>query len=126
MTQPTQPPLFDAPPSFALPLSKHRDLHFDFLYMPLVVDANGLPILDANGDPQYQVANYPPGAVVTLEIDTSPETTGNATVTGPHAVVEIAYTITDAIKMNVPWRLRLIQGTWDDVVAQGRTTRVDP
>jgi len=118
--------LFDAPPAFELPLSKNRDLHFDFLYKPLVVDTNGEPILDANGNPQYQVANYPVGAVVTIEIDTSPLTTSNAVINGPHAVIEINYTIVNPIRTNVAWRLRLIQGTWDDVVAQGRTLREDP
>ena len=118
--------LFDPPPGFSLPLSKHRDLHFDFLYKPLLVDTNGEPILDADGNPQYQVADYPVGATVTIEIDTSPVTTSNATISGPHAVVEIDFATVDVIKANVAWRLLLIQGTWDDVVAQGRTERIDP
>jgi hypothetical protein len=119
-------PLFSPPPDFTLPLTKNRDLHFDFLYKPLVVDTNGEPILDANGNPQYQVADYPVGAIVTIEIDTPTPTTSNATITGPHAVIEIDYATVNPIRSNVAWRLRLINGTWDDVVTQGRTIRADP
>jgi hypothetical protein len=117
--------LFEPPESFDLPLTKHRDLHFDFLYKPLVVDVNGEPVL-VNGQAQYAIADYPVGATLTLEIDTAPVTTADATISTHHAVVEVDYAITDLIKAKVPWRLRLIQGTWDDVVAQGRTVRVDP
>jgi hypothetical protein len=118
--------LFNPPQTFDLPLTLRRDLHFDFMYKPLLVDANGEPILDANGNPQYQLADYPPGAVVTLEIDTSPLTSSDAVISTHHAVVEVDFALTDPIAAKVPWRIRLIQASWDDVMAQGQTKRFDP
>jgi hypothetical protein len=106
-------------------LTKGRDISFDFIYKPLLVDSNGDPILDASGNKQYQVANYPSGAVVTLQIDTSPQTVVTATITGHHAVVNSDYTVADAIADRIPWRIKLVNGTVDDVIAQGKTARKD-
>jgi acetyl esterase/lipase len=117
--------LFDPPQRFDLPLTKGRDLYFDFIYKPLLVDGSGDPILDVNGKKQYQVANYPGGAVVTLEIDTSPQTTATATISTHHATVSVDYALADAIATQVPWRIKMVVSGVDDVLAHGKTKRVD-
>jgi hypothetical protein len=117
--------LFDPPQTFDLPLTKGRDLYFDFIYKPLLVDGSGDPILDSGGNKQYQVANYPGGAVVTLEIDTSPPTTATATISTHHATVNVNYTLADVIASRVPWRIKMVTSGVDDVLAHGKTKRVD-
>jgi hypothetical protein len=117
--------LFDPPQVFQLPLTMGRDIHFDFKYKPLVVDVDGEPVLGPGGKKQYALADYPAGAVVTLEIDTDPQTVGIATITGHHAVVSIDYTIADEMGAQLPWRIKMVTGSVDNVLAQGKTVRKD-
>lgn len=69
--------LFDPIPRRELPLSKGDDLHFIFVYKPLVTDVEGRP-LDENDVPttdptkfRYEETDYPSGVEIRLEIDAS-------------------------------------------------------
>jgi hypothetical protein len=121
--------LFNAPQAFDLPVSLGRDIYFDLLYKPLLVDTNGNPILDANGNQQFVLTNYPTGATLTLKIDdpTYPtETTVNATINGWHAVFQQSYTIADTLKDKTPYRVVMVYGGVNNVVVQGKIARKDP
>jgi hypothetical protein len=121
----SSPTLFPPPQVFALPLSRGGDLHVDFVYKPMVLDPAGDPVL-VGGQPSYQVADYPAGAVVTLTIDTDPRIIAVAAITGPHAIVHIDYLAADQIPARVLWRcvLTTTDGL-DTVIANGTTTRHD-
>ena len=63
---PTIPDLYDAPPKANLVLAKGEDVDVDFVYKPMVVDLAGEPVLDGNGNPTYEVEDYPAGSTVTF------------------------------------------------------------
>lgn len=117
--------LVPPPPSFALPLSLGDDFDANFVYKPLVVDGSGNPVLDANGNRQYAAANYPSGASVVLEIDTTPQVTANATISGSVASISIPHSVADTIPKSSIWRVKLVQGSTVQVLANGKTTRKD-
>lgn len=117
--------LFPPPPVFTLPVVKGQDLRCDFVYKPLVVDDEGLPVL-ADGQPQYAMADYPEGATVTLTIDTDPPTVLEATITGAHAIPVLDYLEADQLASKLLWRcvLTTTDGI-DTVLAHGTTQRRD-
>lgn len=88
--------LFPAPAIFDIPLSKRGDLSVDFIYKPMLVDANGLPL---NNPPQYAIANYPAGATVQLFIDATATTFSAAAIANAVAdpKVDIIVTGADAV-----------------------------
>jgi hypothetical protein len=118
--------LFDPPQIFTLPLTKGRDLFCEFVYEPLVVDGNGDPILDGQGQPQYAPADYPAGATVQLVIDVDPAVTGDADISGDTATVLIDHLEVDPIPLAKLWRLEITySNAVDDVLCNGTTVRSD-
>lgn len=120
--------LFPYPPVFELPLSKGRDLYCDFIYEPLVVDIDGIPILDGNGEFQYEPADYPDDCIVKLEIDVpdASPVVATAVVTDEHAIVQKDFLIVDALSGGLYWRLKITYASGvDDVLCNGQTKRRD-
>lgn len=118
--------LFNPPPTFTLPLSLGQDLFCNFVYKPLVVDGSNNPVLDANGNLQYAVANYPAGAVVTLTIATSTPVTATATISGSVATVTVPYSTVDGIAKGVLWSLAITYSSGvHQVMCNGTTVRSD-
>lgn len=122
--------LFSPPPTFELPLSKGADIYFGIVYKPIVVDGQGIPILDGQGKPQYAVANYPAGATVTVVIETSPPATPNvtieATIVGSVATVWGDFADADTVAAGKVWRAVIsYQDGLDKVLCNGKTTRYD-
>lgn len=109
-----------------LPLSKGRDLYLQIVYKPLLVDGSNNPILDGQGKPQYVVANYPGGATIKLEIDTTPKTTVNGTITTSVATFLLDYLLVDVIKAGLLYRVKITYSSGiDDVLVNGKTARKD-
>ena len=126
MTCVSPPPLIYTPPAFALPLTKGRDLHIDFLYQPAIVDGNGVPVLDAQGQYQFEIADYPAGSTVALSIETTPVLVSAAVIAGSHALVHVDHLVTDVIPSGLAWSLTLTSASgWDDVLSHGPTLRAD-
>lgn len=138
--------LFDPPQKFGLPLTRKRDLLVDFIYRPLVVDVDGVPVL-LNGQRQYVIANYPAGAAVKLEIDavvtdaaavaeatadplveiTPTQVIVTAVITNHHAEAHADYLVANPIPKSAPWRARITYTTGiDDILCEGLTTRPGP
>lgn len=119
--------LFDPPPIFTLPFSKGGDLHFGFIYKPLVVDVNGEPVLDNGGKKQFVVADYPAGATVALVIDHDPDPiTVDADIVGPLATVHADYLIADTVDKGKLWRAVITYSSGlDQVMCNGTTLRAD-
>ncbi|MCG7607074.1 hypothetical protein [Mycobacterium sp. CnD-18-1] len=119
------PELFSSPQVFELPLSKGGDLYVDFIYKPLVVGENGDPVL-SNGQKQYEVANYPTGAVVKLVIDTDTPIESEATITDEHAVVWVQSEVIDTVPKSKLWRVIITYSNGlDKVMCNGVTARRD-
>lgn len=116
--------LIEPPDNFDLPVSKGGDLQAVFIYKPIVVDENGLPVL-LNGKPQYQVTDFPPGATVTLVVESTPPISGEAVIIGPKATVSIDKAEADTIKSYQLWRLVMTVGTLDEVLVNGQIVRSD-
>lgn len=119
--------LFDPPQVFTLPLTKGRDLHCTFVYKPLVVDEDGEPVLDEDGNPQYVATDYPEGATVRLIIEAGDEdVTGTATVVGPRAIVHIDHLLVDPVLKGKLWRTVVTYADGlDNVMCNGQTARSD-
>lgn len=116
--------LFDPPLIFTLPLSIGKDLFCEFIYEPLLVDDDGEPILDGQGQPQYAEADYPDDAVVTLTIDAEVDVVGVADVVGSIATVLIDHALVDPLGPALLWRLAMTTDI-DDILANGTTARSD-
>lgn len=116
--------LINPPDTFELPVSKGGDFQAIFVYKPMVVDANGEPVLVA-GEPQYAITDYPIGAVVTLTIDAIPPVSGVATIDGPRATVVIDKADADTVLDYQLWRLVMTVGSLDQVLANGQVVRSD-
>lgn len=113
-------------PWYTLPLTEGDDLTVTFTYMEELLDGDGAPILDSNGQVQYVETDYPPGVSVRLEIDTHPvQTVINAIVDGQDALVHASHTATDHIPPGLDWRVKVIypDGDMEKVTAQGKTDR---
>lgn len=119
--------LFDPPQTFTLPLTKGRDLYCEFIYEPLVVDENGDPVLDSNGNPQYERAPYPDGSTMRLIIETAdPVVSDEADIDGDTATILIDKAIVDTVVKTPPWRLEISYADGiDDVFANGKVKRFD-
>lgn len=118
--------LFSPPAIFELPLSKGGDLHCSFVYKPLVVDEDGVPILDGQGNKQYAVANYPVGATVNLIVDSDTTITAAAVIVGSVATVHEDKAVADLIANNKLWRVVITYSDALDVVmANGTVARYD-
>lgn len=106
--------LFDPPPTYDLPLSKGGDLSVDFQNNP-------------SGD-NTTFVDYGSGVTVTLLIDTNPQLTAAATVSGHHATVKVESTVADEIAPRTPWRLIVsspTSPTTETVAAYGKVKRFD-
>jgi len=118
--------LINPPPIFTLPFAKGDDLYFGFIYKPLVVDTNGLPILDSGGKKQYAVTDYPAGATVSLVIETTPVITVDGDITGPLAIFWEDFLIADTVGMGKLWRVVITFANGrDKVMCNGTTIRSD-
>lgn len=121
--------LFDPPRIFELPFSKGGDLHFSFRYMPLIVDGDGLPVLDADGKRQYAAANYPAGATVKLVIETDDPAAPivvAASILGSMATVWADTVVADAVASRKLWRVVITYADGlDQVLCNGKTSRYD-
>jgi hypothetical protein len=121
--------LFDPPKVYELPLTKGADLYVVFVYKPLVVDENGDPVLDGEGNRQYQEADYPDGAAVRLRIE-HPDEEGddlkfNADIVGSRATIWQDFTVADLIPKGVLWAVNVNFDDRDIVMANGKTVRYD-
>lgn len=128
--------LFDPPPVRELPLSKGDDLHFIFVYKPLVVDEQGRP-LDENDVPttdptkfRFEVADYPAGVTIKLEIDASITNTivVDGEINGSEALFHEDYTLIDPgdVKTNSLWRIVMTYSDErDQVLVNGLVIRND-
>lgn len=122
----TTPFLIPPKPAYVLPISLGDDLSINFKYKPLVVDGSGNPVLDAQGNKQYALANYPSGSSVILELDTDTPITATATITGASAAVSISHSVADTIPKGTVWRVKLVlSGGGTQVLANGKTIRKD-
>ena len=118
--------LFASRPVFDLPLTKGDDLSVTFVYKEPVTDEDGEFVLDDKGRVQYAAADYPDGATVALEVDTKPARSFDAVITGSEAYVHQAFTVTDLIPKNTPWRVKITYtGGLNKVAAHGKTVRND-
>jgi hypothetical protein len=120
--------LFPTPPVFNLPFSEGGDLYCIFVYKPLVVDGDGNPILDGQGQKQYAVDDYPAGSSVTLTIDTETPLVQAASITGSQAVVQIDKALTgpSQIPKGKLWHVVIsYTGGRDIVMCNGVTVRAD-
>lgn len=116
--------LFDPPTKFVLPLVKGQDVDVEITYKVLVVDDDGLPVLDGSGAKQYAVTDLPAGATVTLVVE--PNTTGQATISGANARMRIDHALVDATKDGTLWRVVLAETDGrDTVILHGTTRRYD-
>jgi hypothetical protein len=122
----TAPYLLTPPPKFILPFAEGGDCAVNFIYKPLLMDNNGAPILDGQGNKQYPVTDYPQGATVQLTIDTTPATVTTATITGSVAAVVIPQATADNIPRNAKWHLVLTFANGTKLVmCNGLTARSD-
>lgn len=121
--------LFDPPPIFDLPFSKGSDLYFEFEYMPVVVDGDGNPILDVQGNYQYAVADYPVGSSAQLIVEAE---SGDLIVVGD--IVGAIATFwedkanvgPDNVKANQLWRVLVTYADgYDKVICNGVVKRWD-
>lgn len=121
--------LFTAPPVYALPVSKGADLFFAFKLKALVTDESGSPVLDADGQYQYETTDYPEGSSVALVIDTGKDTppiSVTATIEGAVATVWEDATIADTVKNGKLWRAVATTVLGRDVVlCNGKVIRYD-
>jgi hypothetical protein len=120
--------LFSPPPIFDLPVSKGSDLAFTLIYKPMVVDEDGNPVLDGQGNRQFAVADYPDGAAVSLAIDTTDPAspvTADATIVGSEASFLVDWTVADTFKARWLWRAVLTVGEVDTVIVNGAVARFD-
>lgn len=118
--------IINPPPVFELPVSKGGDLKADFVYKPLVVDGDGEPVLDIDGNRQYEITDYPVGATVKLVIDTSTPTIGTAVITDAHAVILIDRVACDTVDDYTLWRCVLTYSDgYDQVICNGQVIRSD-
>lgn len=115
--------LYEPPPTFELPLSRGGDVYFGIVYKPLVVDQNGDPVLDGEGNRQYAAADYPDGATVTVTIDTVDI---EGTIEGSVATIWGDATHTDTVKAGKQWRAVITYANGlDRVLCNGKTMRSD-
>jgi hypothetical protein len=122
----TAPYLLTPPPKFILPFAEGGDCAVNFIYKPLLVDANGAPILDTNGNQQYPVTSYPVGATVTLTIDTTPPVVTQATITDSVASIVIPQAVADTVPRGAKWHLVLTYSNGTKLVmCNGTTARSD-
>ncbi len=121
--------LFQPPQVVELPLSKGNDLYFSLRYKPLVVDGDGAPVLDGNGQRQYVEADYPEGASVQLVIENDSETAPivvQAVIHESLATVWLDKDIADTVKTRRLWRASIAYANGlDQVMCNGRTARYD-
>lgn len=113
--------LIPGPAALDLPVSNHGDFYARFVYKPVIVDVNGEPVLDAQGNYQFAVADYPPGASVTLHIDCAPPLVQPAVIDGPSAEVLIDKAVTGALVGSPTWSLVLtFADGFDKAIIEGR------
>lgn len=119
--------LFNSAPVYDLPLTRGDDLALRFVYCVLHVDDNGDPILDAKGRAQFEIANFPDGAAVKLEIDTRPEPLViNAVIDGHDAMIRAVAATVDAVPGRIAWRVKIIFADGlTKVGTHGKTVRND-
>lgn len=119
--------LFNSAPVFDLPLTKGDDLALRFVYCELTVDDDGDPILDSNGNAQFEIADYPEGTTVQVEIDTRPtQQVFEAVISGHDATIQVSADTMDLIPARLPWRMQIIFADGlTKVGAHGKTVRND-
>jgi hypothetical protein len=120
--------LFDPAATYELPLSKGGDLYVTFTYMPLVVDGNGDPVLDAQGKKQYAEADYPTDAAVSFAIDSDPPIATVAAIDGSKATVLVDKAEADTVKNGKLWRTVITYAGVDSrdvVMCNGTIVRYD-
>lgn len=119
--------LFNAAPVYDLPLTKGDDLALRFVYCELVVDDQGEPILDSKGNAQFEIADYPEGTNVQVEIDTRPtQQVFDADISGHDATIQVSADTMDLIPARLPWRVQIIFADGlTKVGAHGKTVRND-
>lgn len=116
--------LFDPPAKYVLPLAKGQDVDVEITYRVLTVDEDGAPVLDMNGNRQYEVANIPTGATITLTIE--PDTSATATITGSRARMTVDHAEVDVIKNGTLWRVVMSETSGlDTVLVHGTVQRYD-
>lgn len=120
--------IIERKPWFTLPLAEGDDLTVNFTYMEELLDDDGAPILDGQGQVQYVETDYPPDVSVVLIIDTHPVATViEAVVDGKDALVHASYTVTDPIPAGLDWRVKVLYPDGDPpmgkVTAHGKTDR---
>lgn len=123
--------LFNSPPTYDLPLTKGDDLNVRFVHKTPVLDGSGNPV-KVDGKIQFEVANYPEGAAVKLEIDTASPKSFTATISGSAAVVhaDAEDDGLDGVTKGTPWRVKIIYNSGQSnevtrVAAHGKTVRRD-
>lgn len=119
--------LFNSAPVYDLPLTKGDDLALRFVYCELVVDDNGDPVLDSKGLAQFEIADYPDGASVQVEIDTRPtQQVFEAEIAGHDATIRVPSATMDLIPARLPWRVQIIFADGlTKVGTHGKTVRND-
>lgn len=119
--------LFNSAPIYDLPLTKGDDLALRFVYCELVVDDNGDPVLNSKGLAQFEIADYPDGAAVQVEIDTRPTPqVFEASISGHDATIQASSATIDLIPARLPWRVQIIfTDGLTKVGAHGKTVRND-
>jgi hypothetical protein len=118
--------LFAPPPKFELPLSTGGDIYFGIIHKPLVVDGDGEPVLDPQGQKIYQVADFPDGATIQVIIETPDPTIIDGDIDGAIAVIWSQSEVADTIKAGTVWRAIITYSDGlDKVLCNGKTSRFD-
>jgi hypothetical protein len=118
--------LFASPAVYELPLSRGGDLYVTLVYKPLVVDVDGEPILDGQGNRQYAPADFPDNSTISLVIDHDTPITIDGTIDGSAAIFMEDKAVVDDVKKGKLWRIVLAyDGGLDQVLVNGTVVRAD-
>lgn len=117
--------LYNSAPVYDLPLVKGDDLALRFVYCELHVDDDGEPILDSKGRAQFEIADYPEGVTVQLEIDTRPDPlVVEAEIDGHDAMIHVPAAVADAIPARIDYRVKaILSPDLTKVGTHGKTVR---